>query len=64
MPIGGMTCAHCVDAVTRGLSALPGVSSVKVNLRKGEAEVFGSGLDIAKLKAAVEDLGYDAGEIG
>jgi len=35
--IKGMSCQHCVDSVTRALSALEGISNVVVNLEKGEA---------------------------
>ncbi len=62
IPIGGMTCKHCVASVTRALADLPGVVAVDVNLGKGEARVSGTNLDIAGLRAAIEDLGFDAGE--
>ena len=35
--IKGMSCNHCVMAVTKALSGIGGVSSVKVDLAKGEA---------------------------
>jgi len=35
--IAGMSCQHCVMAVTKVLSGIDGVSNVKVNLEKGEA---------------------------
>jgi len=56
--IGGMTCSHCVDSVTRALSEFSGVRSVKVDLNPGRAEITGEGLDREKLSAAVEQLGY------
>lgn len=31
-PVTGMTCEHCVGAVTSELTALPGVSDVSVDL--------------------------------
>jgi copper chaperone CopZ len=31
-PVTGMTCAHCVHAVTEEISALPGVTDVSVDL--------------------------------
>ncbi len=33
--VRGMTCAHCASAVTAELSALPGVSDVRVDLDAG-----------------------------
>jgi copper chaperone len=35
--IKGMSCNHCVMAVTKALSGIDGVSNVKVDLAKGEA---------------------------
>lgn len=33
--VAGMTCEHCVNAVTEELKALPGVTAVDVDLVKG-----------------------------
>jgi copper chaperone CopZ len=62
IPVGGMTCDHCAASVTKALSAQSGVSGVRVNLKKGEAAVTGRTLNIPALKAAIEELGFDAGE--
>ncbi len=35
--IKGMSCQHCVNAVTKALSEIDGVSNVNVNLSAGEA---------------------------
>jgi copper chaperone len=35
--IKGMSCNHCVMAVTKALGGIDGVSNVKVDLAKGEA---------------------------
>jgi copper chaperone len=35
--IKGMSCNHCVMAVTKALGAIDGISNVKVDLAKGEA---------------------------
>ena len=35
--IKGMSCNHCVMAVTKALGGINGVSNVKVDLAKGEA---------------------------
>jgi copper chaperone len=61
IPIGGMTCQHCADSVTKALSGLAGVSGVSVDLRKGMATVTGNGIDSAAIKSTIEDLGFDAG---
>lgn len=62
IPVGGMHCQHCVKSVKDKLSAMPGVEAVDVNLEKGEVSVSGSSFDVAKLRNAIEDLGFDAGD--
>lgn len=62
LPIGGMSCKHCVASVTSALSSLPGVTAVDVSLEKGQAVVAGSDLDVPALRAVIEELGFDAGE--
>jgi copper chaperone CopZ len=37
--IGGMSCGGCVSTVKQKLSSVPGVTSVKVDLGKKEAEI-------------------------
>lgn len=63
IPIGGMHCQNCVKAVTGKLSAMPGVSAVNVDLEKARAVVEGPELDVAGMVAAIEDLGFDPGEV-
>jgi copper chaperone len=60
--VRGMTCGHCVSAVTQELTALPGVTDVAVDLREGgdsPVRVTSSNdLDLAAVRAAVEEAGY------
>jgi copper ion binding protein len=57
--IQGMTCEHCVRAVTRALSGVEGVTNVKVSLEKNEAVFDTSGqVDMEKIKKAIEEEGY------
>jgi copper chaperone len=35
--INGMSCQHCVMAVTKALSGIEGITDVRVDLQKGEA---------------------------
>jgi copper chaperone len=58
--ITGMTCDHCVHAITTALEEVPGVKTAKVRLAEKSAEVSGEGLDSARLIAAVEEEGYGA----
>lgn len=57
--VEGMSCGGCVVSVEKALGAVPGVSRVRVSLEKKEAVVEGERLDPARLRAAVEDAGYD-----
>ena len=58
--VTGMSCQHCVKAVTDALAAVPGVISVQsVSLDSGLAQVQGSA-SIDALIAAVKQAGYEA----
>jgi uncharacterized membrane protein YraQ (UPF0718 family)/copper chaperone CopZ len=61
-PIEGMMCAHCQAKVEQGLSALPGVKSVTVDLEKGEARVEGE-VSAQAVSERVKALGYDLKKI-
>jgi copper chaperone len=60
--ITGMTCGHCVSAVTSELSGLPGVETVDVDLVGGgtsTATISSSApLDAASIDEAVAEAGY------
>ena len=58
--ISGMTCGHCVQAVTQELSALDGVQGVDVDLDSGTATVrSATELDRETVQAAVDEAGYE-----
>jgi copper ion binding protein len=56
--VRGMSCGHCVAAITSAVSALPGVTGVDVDLAGGAVHVSGT-TDDAAVAAAIEDAGYD-----
>jgi copper chaperone len=60
--IAGMTCGHCIDAVTEELRALDGVQEVAVDLVAGgtsTVSVTSTGpLDAGAVRAAVDEAGY------
>jgi copper ion binding protein len=58
--VKGMTCEHCVAAVTQELSALPGVADVEVDLASGHVSVR-SEAPVADetVRAAVDEAGYE-----
>lgn len=60
LKISGMSCGACVGHVTKALQSAPGVQSAVVDLATQSARVQGQGLDLAQLKAAVEEEGYQA----
>jgi len=56
----GMTCAHCVSAVTEEVSQLPGVSGVDVDLASGGLTVTSDApVTDDAVRAAVEEAGYE-----
>jgi copper chaperone CopZ len=56
----GMTCGHCVNAVTEEVSQVPGVTAVDVDLASGGLTVTSDApVDDAAVRAAVEEAGYD-----
>jgi copper chaperone CopZ len=57
--VQGMTCSHCVAAVTEELSALPGVSDVVVELDSGLVTVTAEAdPSTDAVAAAVDEAGY------
>jgi copper chaperone CopZ len=57
--ITGMTCGHCVSAVSGELSALPGVRRVEVDLATGMAAVTSDAiLPLDEVRHAVDEAGY------
>jgi len=57
--VTGMTCGHCVAAVTKALEKVPGVESAKVSLEKGEAVVSGEAEPQVMINA-IQEEGYGA----
>lgn len=55
----GMTCDHCVRAVTTELVLLDGVRSVDVDLAQGAVTVTSDGpLDTDDVREAIDEAGY------
>ncbi len=55
----GMTCGHCVQAVTAELSRLPGVADVAVDLASGAVRITSSSaLVVEDVRAAIDEAGY------
>jgi copper chaperone len=61
LKVQGMSCAHCVNAVESSVGELQGVSSVKVDLGKGEVTVAydDNKTSLNQIQETIEDQGYD-----
>jgi len=61
--INGMSCGHCVHAVTQELSRLDGVTAVSVDLHAGgtsQVQVTSEApLPDAAVAAAIDEAGYE-----
>ncbi|BCJ44207.1 heavy metal transport/detoxification protein [Actinoplanes ianthinogenes] len=58
--VKGMTCSHCVNAVTEELEGLPGVAGVQVDLGSGAVTVTSEApLSQDAVRGAVDEAGYE-----
>ncbi|MDO9329342.1 MAG: cation transporter [Pseudomonas sp.] len=57
--VQGMSCGHCVKAITQALQAKDPAASVRVDLAAGEVGVE-SALTPEQVIAAITEEGYDA----
>lgn len=59
----GMTCGHCVSAVTEEVSKLSGVTRVDIELATGMVAVTATRpINAEEFAAAVDEAGYEAGD--
>jgi copper chaperone CopZ len=56
--VEGMSCEHCVNAITSEVTKLTGVSDVTVDLAGKTVSVTGESLDAQAVRAAVDEAGY------
>lgn len=57
--VEGMSCQHCVDAVTEEVGSLAGVLGAEVDLGSGRLTVTSDGpVDESAVRGAVEEAGY------
>lgn len=58
--VKGMTCGHCVSAVSSEVGALEGVDGVQVDLASGQVTVTSAApLATDAVRAAVDEAGYE-----
>ncbi|MGI8523527.1 MAG: heavy-metal-associated domain-containing protein [Nocardioides sp.] len=63
--VAGMTCDHCVSAVSTEIGKLTGVSDVQVDLPTGAVTVASAApLPPGQVLAAVEEAGYELAATG
>lgn len=55
--VTGMTCGHCVKAVTEEVGAIPGVTEVNVDQAGPMAVTSEAEVDFAAIQAAVAEAG-------
>ena len=59
LKVKGMSCQHCVMAVTKALSQLEGIQNIAIDLAKGEVSFNNSkGAAAGQIKEAIEKAGY------
>ncbi len=58
--VTGMTCSHCVAAVTEEVTKIDGVTSLDVDLSSGSVTVESDGaVDPTAFADAVDEAGYE-----
>jgi copper chaperone len=57
--VSGMHCHHCASSVTEEVSAVSGVTDVKVDLDTGQLIVISDAeIPLSSIEAAVDEAGY------
>ncbi len=62
LEVKGMTCGHCVKAVTAAVKEVASDAEVVVDLDAGRVQVRGTA-NAAQVGAAIADAGYEVGAI-
>lgn len=63
--VTGMSCQHCVDAVTAEVGRISGVEQVQVDLPSGTVTVASDApLALEAVRAAIDEAGYDLADEG
>jgi copper chaperone len=61
LKVEGMSCEHCVKAVTKAAGELPGVKDLKIDLKGGTVSFNydPAKITLKEIEAAIVDAGYD-----
>lgn len=57
--VPGVSCEHCVAAITGEVNKIDGVSDVDVSLEDKRVTVTGDRLDDDAVRTAIDEAGYD-----
>ncbi|MCY9787193.1 cation transporter [Nocardiopsis sp. EMB25] len=58
--VDGMSCGHCVNAITKEVTGVANVSDVKVDLETRKVTVTSEGpVEDAAVRAAIDEAGYE-----
>ena len=58
LEISGMHCKSCETLITEAFMEIPGMVSVKVDNKKGTAEIEHNGASIDEIKKSLKEMGY------
>ena len=62
--VSGMTCQHCIDAVTAEVGRLDGVEQVEVDLAVGLVRVTSvAPLALSAVSEALDEAGFDLADV-
>jgi copper ion binding protein len=56
--VDGMSCDHCVNAITTEVTRITGVTDVAVDLDAKTVSVTGEPVDDDAVRAAIDEAGY------
>lgn len=56
--VEGMSCQHCVNAITGEVTSVAGVTAVDVDLAAGTVTVAGGSADDGAVRDAIDEAGY------
>jgi len=63
LKVEGMSCQHCVMAVSNALFAIEGVENVQIQLDAKAVFVQGENLSEKAIRDAIDEAGYDLVEV-
>ena len=59
--VTGMTCGHCEGSVTKNIQAIPGVTSVSIELHPNEVSIVTTESDVELDRQSIIDALSDSG---